>query len=108
MSNFTSPKDPAEKVVLTFDFTSELITGETLTGIPTVSFFVSQGVDASPGAMLNGAATIDATSKLVLQPVQAGLAGVDYVFKVSSTTSNAQKVLVRTGILKVRASELST
>ena len=91
MSNFTSPKDPAEKVVLTFDFTSELATGETLVA-PSISVSVSQGADISPSAMLNGSPTLDATSKMVLQPVQAGIANVDYVFKVSSATTNTTSV----------------
>lgn len=97
-------KLPAEKVVLTFDFTPDLLAGETLTGSPTiVSVNVSLGADGNPTAIENGAPTLDTTSKKVLMPVQAGLDGCDYDITVSCATSNALKVLELLGTLPVRA-----
>ena len=104
MGRFNYPKDPAEKVVLTFDFTAELITGETLSGTPTVTVSAN-GVDSTPSSVLNGAAFFDATNKMVLQPIKDGIADVDYTFRVTSATSNAQKVLTRAGILEMRLAE---
>ena len=95
------PKDIAEKVVLTFDFTDALATGETLTGTFTVTVAVVSGVDATPLAIINGAAELDATSKMVLQGVQVGVSGVQYRIKVVAPTSNPKKVLAIAAVLPV-------
>jgi len=61
MKRFDDPKDPSEKVPLTFDFTLGLDAGEQLSGTPVVTVAVVIGTDAVPAAILNGAPTIDAT-----------------------------------------------
>lgn len=99
-TNFDN-KDIAEKVVLTYDFSAELDAGETLTGAITVSVAVTRGTDASPSAILNGAAAYDGTSKMVLQGVQAGVAGCGYKIKVVAPTTNPKKVLALSGVLPV-------
>lgn len=91
-------KDPAESVVLTFDFSDELATGETLTGAPTVSIVAQRGEASS---MLNGAAAVDAAGKKVLQAVQGGTDGGMYVLKAICQTTNAKKILARKGQLPV-------
>ncbi len=96
-------KDAAEKVVLAFDYSNELDTGETLTGSPTVSITAVFGADTHPDAVLNGASVLDAAAKMVLVPVQAGQAGVSYRIKVVAQTTNSAKVLAITGILPVTA-----
>lgn len=90
-----------EKAVLTFDFSSELDAGETLTGAITVSVSLARGTDATPANILNGAAAFDATSKMVLQGVQVANASCEYRIKVLAPTTNPKKVLARVGLLPV-------
>jgi hypothetical protein len=96
-------KNPAEKIVLTFDMTLGLATGETLTGSPSVSVAVFSGTDGSPSAILNGSAALDSSGLLILVPVQAGLDQTDYYLTVSCATTNALKLLALSAILPVRA-----
>jgi len=120
VSQLFDSKDAAEKVVLTFDFSAAATTdagalqsGETLTGTPTVTVSVADGADASPSSVLNGAGAVSSgpittdsgaiipTGQAFLQPVQAGVAGVNYSIKVVATTTNSQKTLARVGVLPV-------
>lgn len=96
-------KAPSENVLLTFDFSPDLATGETLTGSPTVGFATSYGVDGAPAAIANGAASFDVTAAKVIVPVQAGLALCDYDVTVTVQTTNANKKLTLIGTLPVRA-----
>lgn len=110
---FKRKKDPHEKIVLTFDFTGELASGETLTGTPTVTYATVEGEDASPSAIGNGAGAINsalitpavgpdiAIGCAFQQPVQDGLTGCVYSVHVQAATSNSNKVLVLTGLLRV-------
>lgn len=95
-------KHPLAKIALTFDFTLQLATGEVLTGVPSVSCIVQFGTDASPSAVLNGAANVDSTGKLAIVPVQAGVDGVDYLLTVSCASTNPQKSPAMNAILPVR------
>lgn len=103
MKIFSDTKDPAEKIVLTFDFTLALATGESVTAVPTPSVAVRSGSDGAPAAMLAGTATIDATGKMVLVPVQGGFDMTDYLIKVLATTSNPLKAPALVGLLSVRS-----
>ena len=94
-------KDIAEKVVLTFDFSADLAAGETLSGAIVVSVVLARGSDATPANILNGAAAFDATSKMVLQGVQAGLSDCEYRIKAVAPTTNPKKVLALSGVLPV-------
>jgi hypothetical protein len=95
-------KDPGESVVLTFNMASNLPTGVTLTGTPTVVATVLEGTDPSPSSILNGAASLDSTSTMVNQPVTGGLSGVLYELKATALTTQATIVLVLAGGLLVR------
>jgi len=95
-------KDPAESVPLTFNFAPDLATGEQLSGTPSVSVSVSSGMDASPAAILNGAAGLDSTLTQVVQPVRAGNQGTEYQIVVTCGTTNVNKTLTLVGILPVR------
>jgi len=95
--------DPAEKVVLTFDFSGGLDTGETLTGSASPTVAMQLGTDPTPASVLNGSAAFDASRKKVLVPVQGGLPDCDYAIKVVVPTSNAQKTLALVAILPIRA-----
>lgn len=103
MKTFSDTKIPGEKVVLTFDFTAALPAGVTLTGAGTPVVSVRTGNDSAPSGMLNGAAAIDATSKMVLVPVQAGIDMTDYLFTVIPPTTNPQFSPGLVGQLSVRA-----
>jgi hypothetical protein len=100
---FKDSKGPTEKRVLTFNFAADLETGELLQTPITVAFATALGTDASPSALANGAAAVDATGTKVLVPVQGGLEGCDYAITVTVATSNTNKTLAMTAVLSVRA-----
>ena len=103
MAQFFDQKDPSESVVLTFDFSLNLATGETLSGSPVVSVTLVSGSDPSPSAILTGNNGIDSTSTKALVGVHAGIAGCEYEVKAVCSTTNSQKVLALGGILPVIA-----
>jgi len=96
-------KDPAEKIVLTFDFSVGLSVDETLFGTPTATASVLIGRDPSPTAIFNGAPVIDGTGKWVYVPVQSGSDSCDYLIKVVCATTNEAKVLALSAVLPVRS-----
>lgn len=98
---FKKEKIAGEKVVLTFDYTSELPTGVTLSGTPTITVETRRGGDASPSAMLNGAAQFDGTTKMVLQAIQGGTKKCEYAFTCLCDTTDPKLKLGRRGILQV-------
>lgn len=98
---FKEEKYADEKRVLSFDFTDDLDAGETISGVVVVSVSVARGNDAAPNAILNGVSAIDATSKIVLQGVQGGIKGAEYLIKVIAPTNNPKKVLVLQAVLPV-------
>lgn len=98
---FFDPIDPAEAVVLTFDFSKGLDAGETLSGAITVSISMNNGVDATPALLQAGAATFNGDATAVLVPVVGRVEGAQYAIKVASGTTNPQKRLAKTGVLPV-------
>lgn len=98
----TDIKDPAEKVILVFDFSPGLGAGETLTGTITVTVSTSIGTDDTPSAVLNGSAYFDAANKKIYQPVQNGTNYVNYTIKTICATTNPSKVLALTAEMPVR------
>jgi hypothetical protein len=96
------PIDPAEAVVLAFDFSLALDVGETLSGTIATSVTTVLGTDATPSAVLNGVATFGAGNKTVLVPVKGGLVDCDYAIKVVVGTTNAQKTLALVAHLPIR------
>lgn len=81
------PKLQGETVQVTFDFTSEMTSSETIsTQVVTASVYT--GVDASPSAIISGSAS--ASGKQVLQKITAGTAGVIYKLLCTITTSASQ------------------
>lgn len=96
---------PDEERVVTFDFSSDLITGETLTGGPTTTFTTLAGTDPGPVNPLSGAPEYNSgTVTQVQQPVvgSGGTPGNAYLLKCVSATSNPEKVLERYAILNIR------
>lgn len=84
-------KAPAEKLVLTYDFTNELTGDEFLTGEVNVNITLLRGVDANPGAMRNGEPQVE--NKRVLLPIKGGLNNCIYQVEVVAVTNNPLKVL---------------
>ena len=95
-------KDPAESVQLTFNMQPGLAATEILSGTPTVSIVVIEGVDSNPTALLNGSPGFDATSTQVIQPVSGGTNGCEYQFVVTCATTNIKKILTLVAALPVR------
>jgi hypothetical protein len=79
-----SPKDPAEIINLTFDF-SNLLSG---ISAAVCEIEVTRGTDASASAMLSGVATVNGTK--VMQKVINGLAGCEYNVRCKATASDGQ------------------
>ena len=96
------PIDPAEAVVLTFDFTRDLDPGETLTGPIWTSVTMALGTDPTPSRVLNGVASFGADPRTVLVPVKGGLVDHDYAIKVVVGTTNDFKVLALVAHLPIR------
>ena len=94
--------DPAEAVVLTFDFSLALDAGETLGGTIATTVTTVLGTDAAPANVLNGVATFGSGNKTVLVPVKGGLVDHDYAIKVVVGTSNPAKVLALVAHLPIR------
>lgn len=92
----TPIKDPAESVVLEFDFSSEM----SAIGSAVVSVAVhGSGTDAAVATIPDGAPQISGTS--VLQRISNGVAGVDYKLRCQATSGS--DVLVRADVMPVRA-----
>ena len=69
------------------DFTSQLAIGETIS-TQVVAATVYSGTDASPSAVISGAAT--ASGAVVTQKITAGVVGVIYELLCTITTSASQ------------------
>jgi hypothetical protein len=85
---------------LTFDFTSLLGLGESVaSAVCTCSVY--SGTDASPGSVVNGAASV--SSPLVNQSVTGGVLGTIYEIKCTATTTGVTpvQILVISGFLAV-------
>ena len=96
------PIDPAEAVVLTFDFAPALEAGETLAGTIATSVTAALGADATPQRVLNGGAVFGAGNTSVLVPVKGGLVDHDYAVKIVVATTNPAKVLALVAHLPIR------
>lgn len=94
-------KDPAETVMLTWDFSAALATGETLTGTPSITLVVQSGIEDPPALTLVDSPSIDGTSTQVQQVVSGGTQGISYGLKATVSTSNAAKVLALAAVLPV-------
>ena len=101
--NILSGKDPAETVVITFDFSPALNLTETITEVVSVDVEVSRGIDANPQSIIAGQAIISLDSLSVQLPVTQGIDSVNYSIKVVVDTTNPDIRLALTAILPVRA-----
>ena len=84
------PKLAGETLTETFDFTSDLAAGETLS-TTAVTAAVYSGTDASPALIISGSATI--SGPVVSQNIAGGVAGVLYQLVCTAVTSLGQTLL---------------
>lgn len=92
-------KDPAEKLVATFDYSEDLDAGETIASA-TLTCTLLSGTDADPAAMLYGTPTI--AGGTVLQPITGGVDGAAYTLRCQATLDPTGRVLVLAATLPVR------
>lgn len=85
---------------VTFDFSSQLAVGETIS-TQAVTAAVYSGTDASPSSLISGAAS--ASGAVVTQKVTGGVTGVLYELTCTITTSAGQ-TLNLVGLLAITPS----
>lgn len=88
MNNVVGPLEVGEIKAVQFDFSTEVATGVALTS-PSVTCVVVEGTDASPSAVLSGAATI--SGQLVTQLVQPGVVGCKYKLNAFASDASGQR-----------------
>lgn len=92
-----SSKDPAERIVITFDFARSLIPGETIAAITSVT--IENASDPLASSMLSDAPQLDGSQ--VLQEITGGLTRLTYHLRATVSTSNG-RTLVNATYLPVR------
>lgn len=97
MTTTFTAKDPGEAIYYGIDFAALLGVGETISSA-TASMRVTRGTDATPAAMLSGAAIIDGAN--VKQLIVGGTAGNVYQFGISIIT-NAGQTFVEAAPLQI-------
>jgi len=93
-------KDPAEVLVITFDFASEVDPGENIAAAPPVSVWRLRASDPTPGAVLSGSPSV--AGGAVLHAVHGGVDGAAYLLRCEATLSPTGRVLVLAATLPVR------
>ncbi len=93
MNLITLPaKLTGETVEVSFDFASALGIGVTISAA-NVTAAVFSGEDATPSAIISGAASADGS--IVTQMITAGTAGVVYTLNCNVTTSDSQEIILQ-------------
>ena len=93
--NFKDPKDPAESVVIEFDFSGEL---GSIVGTPVVTVSLASGTDPTPSVVKDGAHQVSGVK--VLQRFSGGVPGARYKFRAEAT--DGEDTIVRVGIAAVQ------
>lgn len=93
----TPIKDPAESIVVEFDFSSEIAA---VSSASVAVAIYGSGTDPDAATVLDGAAQISGTS--VYQRVQNGVHGVDYALRCLATSGS--DILLRSDVMPVRTS----
>lgn len=99
MSQTFSTKDPDEVIVLSFNLTSLLQIGETVSTCVFTATDRDTGDDATESLILGNADV--STAKVVKQQVQGGTDGHEYLIKAKFTTSSG-RTLVASAFLPVK------
>lgn len=90
-------KDPAESVVIEFDFSAELAS---IGSASTSASVYGDGTDPDVATLLEGAPQISGTSVLQRVRKDSGIAGLDYKLRCVATTG--ADVIVRADVMPVR------
>lgn len=93
------PKDDHENDLLTFDFSTKTLPGETIVGIPSFECEAVTGVDPLAINLLSGPSQI--TGNQVIQRVVGGIIGVTYRIHCIAVFTPTNRVLTLTGLLPV-------
>lgn len=93
------PKDPEERVPVTFDFTDEMSSTDSVITATVTLDSVVEGVDIAPN-VIDGAAQI--SGKQVVQWMKLGLDTTTYRFKCAVTTTEGRTLVLRTLLPVVR------
>jgi hypothetical protein len=86
----------SDTIIVTFDFSDQMIPGETIGNTGVFSELWS-GVDATPSAMISGTATID--GQTITQKIIGGAYGAIYTLIALIDTSRGQALSSRTKIV---------
>lgn len=100
MSTLWPPKDPAEVLVGTFDFSSEVESGETIASA-VVSASLVAGVDADPSSLIYNGSQTTIVGATVLFGMYGGVDQATYSLRCVATLSSG-RVLVLAATLPVR------
>jgi len=94
------PKDPAEVIVLTWDYTAALDATETITGAQTSTALLSGADDAPIDLTLSGSPII--AGGQIKQAVTGGQAGANHLVRCQATLAPSGRILVLAANLPVR------
>jgi hypothetical protein len=95
-------KDPAERVLVAFDFSALL---DSISGTPTVTIARHSGpADATPETMLDGSPAVSGVSGT--QWITGGVPGCRYSLRCEATGPNGE-VYVLTGSMNVRTAAIA-
>lgn len=92
-------KHPEEELPVTFDFTKDLETGETVASVVEIDVTVVYGSDENPADILYGSPSV--VTPRVAHWVTGGLDQTDYLLEVTVETSMARKLTAQC-VLPVR------
>lgn len=84
------PKDPAEIIVVSFDFTLAMLVGETISPSPSVTASSVSGSDTSPSSIVSGSPLV--TGSVVSQQIVNGIDGSTYKLRCLATLSSGRKL----------------
>jgi hypothetical protein len=88
-----SNKDPAETVILTFNYQPALSPSEYLVSVNTPTVTVIAGEDPNPQDLIAGLVALGVTGFTAQVPVHGGLLGVSYRISVLVSTSEQQELI---------------
>jgi hypothetical protein len=84
------PKDPAESLVITWDFST--ISGVTAVSAPVPAVSVLKGSDANPATMLSGSPSIQGAK--VLQRIVGGISGCVYEMRCQADAQDGNRYVI--------------
>jgi hypothetical protein len=90
-------KNPSSTIFVQFDFTSQILSGDTISGVNGIVATVYSGVDPTPNNILG---TDSVSGAVVTLHVTGGVTGVTYTVSCTVTTTNGYS-LIQVGNISV-------